>query len=97
MYTITKLGQVFTACRDGEIPFVSADDVAEVAFHALTNETSYDRDLRVLGPELLTYDDVSSRRTWLEGYICTETPIIGCCQADDCAGKTCRARQARQA
>lgn len=40
MYTITKLGQIFTACRDGEIPFVSADDIAKVAFRALTNETS---------------------------------------------------------
>lgn len=60
VYTITQLGTIFTACQDGKIPFVSADDIAEVAFHALTNETSYDCDLRVLGPELLTYDDVSS-------------------------------------
>lgn len=59
MYTITQLGKIFTACQDGEIPFVSADDIAEVAFRALTNEKSYDCDLRVLGPELLTYDDVS--------------------------------------
>lgn len=60
MYTITRLGRIFTACQDGEIPFVSADDIAEVAFRALTNEESFDCDLRVLGPELLTYDDVSA-------------------------------------
>lgn len=61
MYTVTQLGQIFTACQDGEIPFVSADDIAEVAFRALTNEKSFDCDLRVLGPELLTYDDVSAQ------------------------------------
>lgn len=61
MYTITQLGKVFTACQDGEIPFISADDIADVAFRALTNKKSYDRDLRILGPELLTYDDVSTQ------------------------------------
>ncbi|KAF3032779.1 hypothetical protein E8E11_001217 [Didymella keratinophila] len=61
VHTITRLGKIFTACQDGEIPFVSADDIAEVAFRALTNEKSFDRDLRVFGRELLTYDDVSCR------------------------------------
>ena len=61
-YTITQLGRIFTACQDGEIPFVSADDIAEVAFHALTKEHSFNCDLRILGPELLTYDDVSAQR-----------------------------------
>jgi len=61
VYTITQLGKIFTACQDGEMPFVSADDIAEVAFRALTNEKSFDRDLRVLGRELLTYDDVSAQ------------------------------------
>ena len=68
VYTISQLGKIFTACQDGKIPFVSADDIAEVAFHALTNSSSYNCDLRVLGPELLTYDDVSSSlwvRPWL--------------------------------
>ena len=59
VYTITQLGKIFTTCQDGKIPFVSADDIAEVAFHALTDGPSYDCDLRVLGPELLVYDDVS--------------------------------------
>lgn len=58
VFTITKMNKIFTACQDGEIPFVSADDIAEVAFHALTGEKSHDCDLRILRPELLTYDDV---------------------------------------
>jgi uncharacterized protein YbjT (DUF2867 family) len=61
IYTISQLGKIYTACQDGKIPFVSADDIAEVAFHALTNEKSYNCDMRILGPELLTYDDVSSK------------------------------------
>ena len=59
VYTITQLGKIYTACQDGKIPFISADDIAEVAFYALTNEKSYNCDMRILGPELLTYDDVS--------------------------------------
>lgn len=52
------MSKIFTACGDGKIPFISADDIAAVAFHALTDETSHNCDHRVLGPELLTYDDV---------------------------------------
>ena len=58
MFTITQLGKIYTACQDGKIPFVSADDIARVAFHALTDEKSFNCDLRILGPELLTYDEV---------------------------------------
>lgn len=58
VYTISQLNQISTACQNGRIPFISIDDIADVAFHALTNEKSYNRDFRILGPELLTYDDV---------------------------------------
>ena len=61
VHTISTLGKIFTACGDGRIPFISADDIAEVAFRALTDETSHDCDHQILGPELLTYDDVCSR------------------------------------
>jgi uncharacterized protein YbjT (DUF2867 family) len=40
-------------------PFVSADDVAAVAFRALTDEVAHNTDHLLLGPELLSYDDVS--------------------------------------
>lgn len=58
IYTIGKMSKIFTACGDGKIPFISADDIAAMAFHALTDEKSHNCDYRVLGPELLTYDDV---------------------------------------
>ncbi|KAI0181112.1 NAD(P)-binding protein [Hypoxylon sp. FL1284] len=59
VYTIGKLGKIFTATQDGKIPFVSADDIADVAYHALTVGKSYNCDFRVLGPEILTYDQVA--------------------------------------
>jgi festuclavine dehydrogenase len=59
VHTIRELNSIFTAAADGEIPFISADDIADVAYHALTDEKSPNCDLRVLGPELLTYDAVS--------------------------------------
>ncbi|KAI1094570.1 NAD(P)-binding protein [Rostrohypoxylon terebratum] len=58
-YTIGKLSKIFTAAQDGQIPFISADDIAEVAYHALTDVKSYNCDLRILGPENLTYDQIA--------------------------------------
>ncbi|KAI0432407.1 NAD(P)-binding protein [Xylaria sp. FL1042] len=58
-FTIGKLNKIFTATQDGKIPFISADDIAESAYHALTDEKSYNCDLRILGPENLTYDQIA--------------------------------------
>lgn len=63
VYTVTQLNTVFTATQDGKIPFISADDIANVAYHALTDAKPQNRDLRVLGPENLTYDQVISINT----------------------------------
>jgi hypothetical protein len=40
------------------VPFVSVADIAAVAFYALTVEKLPSTDYRVLGPELLTHDQV---------------------------------------
>lgn len=57
-FLIKEQGKVYTACGDGKIPFVSADDIAAVAFRALTDEKPHNTDIMILGPELLTYDEV---------------------------------------
>ncbi|KAI0503171.1 NAD(P)-binding protein [Xylaria bambusicola] len=57
--TIGKLNKIFTATQTGNIPFISADDISEVAYHALTDEKSYNCDFRILGPENLTYDQIA--------------------------------------
>lgn len=40
------------------MPFVSAVDLAQAAFEALTREKSFNKDFFVLGPELHSYDEV---------------------------------------
>lgn len=56
--TIKDEGKIYTAHGDGKVPFIAAADIAAVAFRALTDEKSHNTDYRVLGPELLDYDDV---------------------------------------
>jgi festuclavine dehydrogenase len=60
LYSIRDADNIVTATGEGKLPFVSADDVASVAFRALTDEKSHNTDHLLLGPELLSYDDVSS-------------------------------------
>lgn len=57
---VGKDGIIRSAARNGTLPFVAADDIAEMAFRALTDATPHNRDYLVLGPELLTYDQVAS-------------------------------------
>jgi len=50
---------ICSATRDGKIPWVSVDDIAMVAYRALVDEPSHNTEHLVLGPELLSYDDVA--------------------------------------
>lgn len=55
---IKNQGKLYTATGNGKAPFVSADDIAAVAYRALTDEKSHNTDYFILGPELLNYDEV---------------------------------------
>ena len=59
--SIRDEGKIYSACADGKISFVSANDIAAVAYRALTDEQPHNCDHRVLGPELLTYDQVCQK------------------------------------
>ncbi|KAF7870005.1 hypothetical protein EAF04_004789 [Stromatinia cepivora] len=59
--TIKEENKFFSAMGDGKAPFVSASDIARVAMSALTSETPPDHDYRVLGPELLNYDEIAAK------------------------------------
>ncbi|KAH0287494.1 NAD(P)-binding protein [Aureobasidium namibiae CBS 147.97] len=59
--TITSHSSLFTACADGKIPWVSANDIAAVALRCLTDEEPHNRAYRILGPELLTYDEIAQK------------------------------------
>ncbi|KAJ5836789.1 NAD(P)-binding protein [Penicillium robsamsonii] len=58
---------IYSAAQDGKIPFVSAEDIAAVAFRALTDPVPHNTDHVILGPELLTYDDVAQILSTLLG------------------------------
>lgn len=60
-FLIRDQSKIYTACGDGQIPFISATDIAAMAYRALTDSKSHNRDYRVLGPELLTYDQVAAK------------------------------------
>jgi len=55
--SIRKDDLIASTTEDGCVPFISADDIAEVAFGALTDEPSHNTDHIIVGPELHTYDE----------------------------------------
>lgn len=57
--TIRDQNQIISATGEGKIPFVSADDVAAVAFRALTDEAPHNTEHLILGPALWSYDEVA--------------------------------------
>lgn len=50
--------KIYSACGDGKVPFVSAEDIGAVAYRGLTDEKPHNTSYYVLGTELLTYDQV---------------------------------------
>ncbi|KAJ8060159.1 hypothetical protein OCU04_010508 [Sclerotinia nivalis] len=59
--TIKEENKFSSAMGDGKAPFVSASDIARVAMSALTSKTPLDNEYRVLGPELLNYDEIAAK------------------------------------
>lgn len=57
--TIRAHDKIISATGEGRIPWISAEDIAAVAFQALTRPESFNTDLFILGPELLSYNDVA--------------------------------------
>lgn len=68
MPTIRDEDKIVTATGDGKVSFVASDDVAAVAFRALTDEVPHNTDYLIFGPELFSYDEVS--------FSCLQSPPI---------------------
>jgi festuclavine dehydrogenase len=51
-------GEIYSSTGNGKVPWISVRDVGAVGYRALTDEVSHDTDHVLLGPELLSYDDV---------------------------------------
>lgn len=58
--TIREEGRAYSAAGGGKLPWVSKTDIAAVAFWALTGEKAPNGDVTILGPENLSYSDVSA-------------------------------------
>jgi festuclavine dehydrogenase len=56
--TIRNEGKIYTACGNGRTAFVSSKDIAEVVIRCLIDEKHHPEKVNVVGPELLTYDQV---------------------------------------
>jgi hypothetical protein len=59
--SITKHHEIVSAALDGPIAFISADDIAQAAYDAFFSSDKAwvrGREPLVLGPELLSYDQV---------------------------------------
>lgn len=63
--SINEEDTIVSAAGDGKFTTCGEEDIAEVAADALTNPKSYNRDVIVLGPELLSFDQVRRRMTCL--------------------------------
>ncbi|KAK0475043.1 hypothetical protein EDD18DRAFT_1313306 [Armillaria luteobubalina] len=72
---IKERNTIVTASADGKIGFISADDIADLAVSALTEEKSHNTDHILTGPELLSYDDVADIFTEVLGRKITHTRI----------------------
>ncbi|KAK2047274.1 family ergot alkaloid biosynthesis protein [Colletotrichum somersetense] len=56
---IVNESTIYSATADGKIPWVATEDIAAVAYQLLTQEDAPNDEYVVLGPELLSYDDVA--------------------------------------
>ncbi|KAI4104493.1 MAG: hypothetical protein L6R37_003236 [Teloschistes peruensis] len=65
--TIREEGKLYSATGNGKIPWVSAEDIAAVAYRALVDEKSHDCEHVVLGSELLSYGQLAEILTEVLG------------------------------
>ena len=59
--TIKQEGKVYSGTGEAGVPFIAVEDIAAAAVEALTAEKSYNNDYVIIGPELLSYGDVSDQ------------------------------------
>ncbi|KAK3341093.1 hypothetical protein B0T25DRAFT_509932 [Lasiosphaeria hispida] len=65
--SLREESKLYSATGEGKIPWVSADDIAAVAVQALTRKDPPNTEFVILGPQLLSYDDLAEILTELLG------------------------------
>ena len=61
---ILESNSIISATGNGKLGMIAAADIAENAYRALTVEPSYNTDILLVGPELLSYDEVHAYSTF---------------------------------
>ena len=56
--TIRDQNEISGVAKDGRMPFVSVNDIAQAAYDALISEKSPNKDYYIVGPELFSFDEV---------------------------------------
>ncbi|KAL9591450.1 MAG: hypothetical protein Q9179_007712, partial [Wetmoreana sp. 5 TL-2023] len=79
--TIRDEGRLCSATGEGKLPWVSAEDIAAVAFRALTDEKSHDCDHLIVGPDLLSYGQLAEILTSVLGKPVTH---VNCTEEEIC-------------
>jgi hypothetical protein len=70
---------IVSGTGEGRIPFVSVEDIADVAYHALTDPATHNTAHLILGPELYSYDEVSSQPSHQVWKVITVlTKVVDC-------------------
>ncbi|KAI0881521.1 putative ergot alkaloid A [Annulohypoxylon maeteangense] len=60
VFALKSESKLYSASGSGKIPFINAEDIAAVGFHALTSPQPPNTDYIILGSELLSYSDLAA-------------------------------------
>jgi len=66
-HSIREQNEIFSVAKDGRIPFISAEDIAQAAYDALVSQKRPNKDYFIVGPELFSYDEVAELFTEILG------------------------------
>lgn len=75
--SIKEENKIYSATGKGKVPWISCDDIAAVGYHCLITPEPPNTDMLILGPQLLTYNEVcfitpfhpTSRVNWDTGQL----------------------------
>ena len=61
--------EIYSSTGKGKMSWISVRDIGAVGYRALTDEVSHDTEHLLLGPELLSYDDVRFPYTYVKDML----------------------------
>ncbi|KAJ7728781.1 hypothetical protein B0H16DRAFT_240299 [Mycena metata] len=74
---INSHNDIVSGAGDGQVGYVSTEDIAKVAFKALVDDVIEHNNPVIVGPELLSYDQIAEMLTNVLGRKITHTRLTG--------------------